>query len=48
MLWYVGGPKLMRWLATRENCAQSCGIGCGIRITLLHPHGIETNTSIEL
>ena len=25
----------MRWLATCESCAKSCGRGCGIRITLL-------------
>ena len=34
MLWYAVGPKEMRWLATCESCAKSCGRGCGIRITL--------------
>ena len=33
VLWNVGGPKVMRWLATCESCAISCGRGCGIRIT---------------
>ena len=34
-LWYVGGSKVMRWLATCESCANNCEIGCGTRITLI-------------